>query len=71
MNSVEIANALINRAKGLKEFEVYCYLDEPIRFDGAVPFDISIKENVATFKVLASNKEEAKVKVDEWLKDRI
>jgi hypothetical protein len=71
MNSVEIANALINRAKNLQEFEVYSQIDSPIYFDGTVPFDIKITNNLAVFKVLAVSKEEAKQKVDQWLEDRI
>jgi hypothetical protein len=71
MNSVEIAKALINRAKNLQEFEIYSRINEPIYFNGVVPFDISIKDNLATFKVLAVSKEEAKAKVDKWLEDRL
>jgi hypothetical protein len=71
MNSAEIADALINRAKNLQEFEVYSRIDSPIYFDGAVPFDIKINDNLATFKVLAISKEEAKQKVDQWLEGRI
>jgi hypothetical protein len=68
MNSAEVASALINRAKNLKKFDVHYFITEPIQFDGVVPFDISIKDNLATFKVLATTKEEAKTKVDVWLR---
>lgn len=70
MNASDIVDALIDRAKNLQKYEVYSYVDTPIGFDGAVPFDISIKDNIATFKVYALSKEEAKHQVDEWLKDR-
>ena len=70
MNISNVVDALINRAKQLTEFEIYSYVDGPIQFDGVVPFNISINKNVATFKVFALSKEEAKHQVDEWLKDR-
>lgn len=66
-----IVNDLINRVKNLREFKIYAHIDGYIMFDGVVPFDVSIKGNIATFKVLALNKEEAQAKVNDWLKDRV
>jgi hypothetical protein len=71
MSAAEFANAVINRVRNLKKFEIYYHIDQPIQFNGVIPFDISIKENLATFKVLAATKEEAKSKVDSWLNDRV
>ena len=46
MNSVDMANDLINRARNLKQFEVKRILDGGIRFDGTkIPFDIRINED--------------------------
>ena len=66
-----IVNALINRVKNLQEFEIYAHIDNHILFDGVIPFDMTIKNNVATFKVFALNKEEAHAQVNNWLKDRV
>ena len=46
MNSVELANNLINRAKNLQEFTVTTKLTGKLRFKGEVPFDMTIKGNV-------------------------
>jgi len=69
MNSVEIANALINRAKNLQEFEVRRYINGPITINGTVPFNISVNNECAWFKVLAVSQTEAESLVDNWLKD--
>ena len=70
MNIINISVAVIKRAKNLQQFKVYSHIDTPIDFNGVVPFDLSIKDNIATFKVYALSKEEAKRQVDEWLKER-
>jgi uncharacterized circularly permuted ATP-grasp superfamily protein len=71
MNSAEIANNLIDRARNLREFTIEFYVNRPILFDGAVPFDISINQSFVSCKVLATSEEEARQFVDSWLKDRI
>jgi hypothetical protein len=71
MNSVEIANNLINRARKLREFTIEFYVNRPIMFDGAVPFDISINKSFVSCRVLATSEEEAREFVDTWLKDRL
>jgi hypothetical protein len=71
MNSVEIANNLINRAKNLQEFEVRRLIDGPIMFNGAIPFNITINEGCAWFQVLAVSQTEAESLVDQWLEDRV
>lgn len=72
MNSVDMANDLINRAKNLKLFEVERELtDNGIIFDGAVPFDIRANQNTAWFKVYAVTEAEAEAQVDNWLSWRI
>lgn len=48
-------------------FDVTITLDGPLEFKGVVPFDISIVDNVATFKVLASTYEEATERVHNYM----
>jgi hypothetical protein len=67
MNSVELANHLINRAKHLRRFQIERYVDDPVMFDGVVPFDIAIKDNLVSCTVLATSEQEANKMVDNWL----
>jgi hypothetical protein len=69
MNSVELANNLINRAKNLQEFTVTTKLTGKLRFKGEVPFDMTIKGNVLTAKIYAINIDEANNKLDNFIKD--
>ncbi len=71
MNSVDLANDLINRAKNLKKFEVKRMLDNGILFNGPVPFDIKGKDDCYWIYAYAISQEEAEAKVDNWLKDRV
>jgi hypothetical protein len=72
MNSVDMANDLINRAKNLKLFEIERDIsDNGILFNGAVPFDIRATQETAWFKVYAVTQEEAEAQVDNWLSWRI
>ena len=71
MNSIEEANALINSAKSLKEFEVKRMTDEPLQFlGGRIPFDIRANQECAWFKVYALSQKEAEQQVDEWLQSQ-
>jgi hypothetical protein len=67
MNSIELTNNLIDRAKNLQEFTVSITLPEDFRFNGLVPFDFSANGNKAKIKVFAINVDEANDKVSEWL----
>ncbi len=72
MNSVDMANDLINRAKNLKLYEVEREIgDSGIFFDGTVPFDIRANQTTAWFKVYAVTEAEAEAEVDRWLSWRI
>ena len=71
MNSVELANALINRAKNLQEFTVTQTLPKGFRFNGLIPFDMKITGTVMTATIYAIDEEEANKKFDEFLKDCI
>ncbi len=70
MNSVDMANDLINRAKNLKKFEVKRMLEDGIIFNGPVPFDIKGKEDCYWIYTYAVTQEEAEAQVDAWLRDR-
>lgn len=71
MNSVDMANDLIDRARNLKKFEVKRMLEDGILFNGPVPFDIKGKDDCYWIYAYAVTQEEAEAKVDEWLKDRV
>jgi len=71
MNSVDMANDLINRARNLKRFEVKRMLDGPIRFDGQVPFSIRINEDCLWAEVFALTEEDAEAQLDIWLQERL
>ncbi len=70
MNSIDMANDLINRAKNLKKFEVKRMLEDGILFNGPVPFDIKGKDDCYWIYAYAVTQEEAEAQVDLWLKDR-
>ena len=67
MNSVDMANNLIFRAKNLQEFVVETDVPENFRFNGVVPFDMEIVEGVMSAKVLAIDFDEAVAVFDKWL----
>ncbi len=69
MNSVDMATALINRAKNMQEFTVITDVPEDFRFVGVVPFDINIVEGELRAKVFAVTFEEAVAKLDNWLEN--
>jgi hypothetical protein len=66
-NSVEQANNLIFRARNLKEFTVTTELPENFSFNGTIPFDLKIKDNVIEAKVWAVDFDEAAVRLNEYL----
>jgi hypothetical protein len=67
MNSVDMANHLIFRAKNLQEFVVETDVPENFRFNGVVPFDMEITDGVISAKVLAIDFDEAVAVFDKWL----
>jgi hypothetical protein len=71
MNSVDMANDLINRAKNLKKFEVKRLLENGIMFNGTIPFDIKGKDDCYWIYAYAVTQEEAEAQVDIWLKDLV
>jgi hypothetical protein len=67
MNSIDMMHNLINRAKHLYEFVVTTDVPEDFRFNGEIPFDIQIKENVIYAKVWGIDFDEAVSRLNEWL----
>jgi hypothetical protein len=67
MNSVDMANNLIFRAKNLQEFVVTTDVPEDFRFNGVVPFDMEIKEGEIYAKVYGIDFNEAVHTFDKWL----
>jgi hypothetical protein len=67
MNSVDLANNLIFRAKNLQEFVVTTDVPEDFRFNGTIPFDMEIKDNIIYAKVYGVDFNEAVETLDKWL----
>ena len=67
MNSVDMANDLIFRAKNLNEFTVTTEVPENFQFNGVVPFDMQIQDNIIYAKVWAIDFDEAAKRLDEFL----
>jgi hypothetical protein len=67
MNSVDMANNLIFRAKNLNEFIVTTDVPDEFRFNGEIPFDLQIKDSIITAKVWAVDFDEAAKRLNEWL----
>lgn len=58
---------LLDRIKNMKEYVVIRPMPEHFTFNGAVPFNMIIRDNQCTFKVLAPSLEDATEKVDAYL----
>ena len=67
MNSIDMANNLIFRAKNLQEFIVTTELPEGFRFNGVVPFDLQIVGKQLEAQVWAVDFEEAVNRLNEFL----
>jgi hypothetical protein len=67
MNSVDMANNLIFRAKNLNEFTVTTEVPDGFQFNGVVPFDMQIQDNIIYAKVWAIDFNEAAKRLDEFL----
>jgi hypothetical protein len=67
MNSADMANNLISRAKNLQEFTVTTDVPENFRFNGVIPFDMEIKDGEILAKVFAVDFNEAVTTLDTFL----
>ena len=68
MNSVDMMQNLLFRAKHLHEFDVTTEVPDNFKFNGIVPFDITIKDSILYAKVWAVDFEEAAKRLDDFLK---
>ena len=69
MNSVDMMQSLIHRAKNLQEFTVCTNVPHDFRLNGIVPFDMTIIEGEIEAKILALTFEEAVDTLDAWLEN--
>jgi hypothetical protein len=67
MNSVELSQHLIFRAKHLQEFVVITDVPSDFKINGMVPFDITISEGKLQAKVLAVDFNEAVYRLNDFL----
>jgi hypothetical protein len=63
----DIVDDIINRAKMLQEFTVVTELPNEFRFNGLVPFDMSVSDGTITAKVFAVNFDEAVERLHNFL----
>jgi hypothetical protein len=63
----EICDHFINRAKKLNEFTITTDVPEDFRFNGLVPFDMTIQDNVITAKVWGIDFDEAVSRFNEYM----
>lgn len=69
MNSADMAMNLIYRAKNLQEFIVEVEVPDNFRFNGLIPFDMTIEDNMMRAKVYAIDFEEAVARFDKYLSE--
>jgi hypothetical protein len=69
MNSADMAMNLIHRAKNLQEFVVEVDVPDNFRFNGLIPFDMVIEDNVMKAKVYGLTFEEAVATFDKYLSE--
>jgi hypothetical protein len=67
MNSVDMMQNLIHRAKNLQEFVVETAVPEDFQFNGVIPFDMHIKDSIISAKVMALDFDEAVTQLDNFL----
>lgn len=69
MNSIELADRLIFRAKHLHKFTVTTSVPENLSFNGHIPFDISIKDDILSAIVYAVDFDEAATILNNYLEN--
>jgi hypothetical protein len=70
MTARDIAQALINRVRALKEFEIHTQLPEDFAIHGYIPFHMTIRDGVLTARVLATSQEDAQDLVDRFVESQ-
>lgn len=63
----EITDDLISQAQRMRVYEVNVHVQDGWLPQGTVPFDMTIKANIATIKVIAESHEDAERQVSEYL----
>jgi len=69
MNSADMAMNLIYRAKNLQEFTVEVEVPDNFRFNGLIPFDMTIEDNIMKAKVYGLDFDEAVATFDKYLSE--
>ena len=69
MNSVDMANNLIFRARHLQEFTVITEVPNGVEFNGVVPFDITIRGTTLEAQVWAVDFDEAVHRLNKFLQN--
>ena len=67
MNSIELADHLIFRAKHLHEFTITTTVPKNLKFNGHIPFDISVKDDILSAIVYAVDFDEATTILNNYL----
>jgi hypothetical protein len=67
MNSVDMAHNLIFRAKNLHKYIIQTDVPDDFKFNGVVPFDMKIENNIIEAEVWAIDFDEAIKRLDEFL----
>lgn len=65
----EITDKLIKKVKKMKTFEVIIPIPDDFAFNGVVPFDLIVKDEVMVFSVLAGDYDEALGMVEKYIDD--
>lgn len=63
----DICDHFINRAKLLNEFVITTEVPENFRFNGLIPFDMTIQDNVISAKVWGIDFDEAVTRFNEYM----
>jgi hypothetical protein len=66
-NTQQIFIDLMGRCKEAKAWKVSCFVDEAWVPNGRMPFDMTIKDGVFTCRVIASNLNDARQAVSDFL----
>jgi len=69
MNSADMAMNLIYRAKNLQEFIIEVEVPGNFRFNGVIPFDMTIEDNIMKAKVYGLDFDEAVARFDKYLSE--
>jgi len=67
MSTQDMVDALIHRAKNLNEYTITTDVPENFRFNGVIPFDMSIKDGIIYAQVWALEFDEAVTTFDQYL----